>query len=307
MWGDIFYWLFNMSLIAGLCGLIVLGLRAIPRFPRRFACLLWLIPLVRMWVPFGVGSRWNLMSLLSKFTTRTVVVWEKGDMSIATTNMIMAADRYFPITYRIDPLHAVFHWAAVVWLTVALAILLTLGVLYVTTKRELRDAILWRDNVYLSDKVTSPALYGVLRPRIILPTGWETRDDLAFILAHERAHARRGDNLWRLVGFVTAALHWFNPLSWLFLKTFLSDLELACDERVMRDMDTQACKQYALSLVSGARDGRERTLFASAFGGAGVRVRVERILGYRRLSFFSTVCFMLLSAAIAYVLLAAAK
>ena len=80
MLGEVFYWLFNMSLAASLVGLIVLGMRAIPRLPRRFACWLWLIPLFRMWIPVGMGSRWSLMTLLSKLTTRTVVVWERGDM-----------------------------------------------------------------------------------------------------------------------------------------------------------------------------------------------------------------------------------
>ncbi len=307
MLGEVFYWLFNMSLTASVSGLIVLVLRAIPRLPRRYACWLWLIPLLRLWVPIGMGSRWSLMTLLSKLTTRTVVVWEHGDMSFAMTNMIMAANSYFPVTYRINLLERLFSTVAVIWLAVAAAILITFAVLYVTTTRELRDAVPLRENIYLSQKITSPALYGILRPRIILPRGWEKREDLALILAHESAHARHLDNLWRVAAFVTAAIHWFNPFAWVFLRIALSDMELYCDERVMRRMGDTEKKAYALALVNSTQSMREQTLFASAFGGAKIRVRIDRILNYRRLSIGAAICFAVLVSAIAYVLLTNAK
>ena len=307
MLGEIFYWLFNMSLSASLSGLIVLGLRAIPRLPRRYACWLWLIPMARMWIPVGRGSRWSLMTLISKLTTRTVVVWERGDMSFSYTNAVMAANSYFPVTYRINLLEEVFAVASVVWLAVTVAILMTLAVLYLATKRELRDASHLHWNVYLSDKVASPALYGILRPRIVLPRGWEEREDLTMILTHEQAHARHMDNFWRVIAFATAALHWFNPLAWIFLRISLSDLELFCDERVLDQLGHEERRAYARALVDGAQTKQERTVFASAFGGARIRVRVEHILDYRRLSRLSAVCAALLVAAIAWVLLTNAK
>ena len=307
MLGEVFYWLFNMSLTASISGLIVLGLRAIPRLPPWFACWMWAIPLVRMWIPVGMGSRFSLMTLLSKITTRTVVVWERGDMSFAFTNVVMAANSSFPVTYRINLLEELFRTVALIWLAVAAAILISFAVLYVTTKRELRDAVRLQENVFLSDKVTSPALYGILRSRIILPLGWEKREDLSLILVHERAHARHLDNLWRVIAFVTAALHWFNPLAWVFLRVMLSDLELYCDERVMHKMDERERSGYALALVNSAQTRREQTLFASAFGGARIRVRIDRILSYRSVSLAATVCFTLLTLAIAYVLLTSAK
>jgi len=307
MLGEVFYWLFNMSIIAALVGALVLALRAIPRVPRRVACWLWVIPLLRMWIPVGMGSKWSLMTLISKVTTRTVVVWQHDDMSFGFTNAVMAANSYFPVTYRINLLAELFRTVALIWLAVAAAILITLTVLYLSTKHELRDATRLRDNIYLSDKVTSPALYGILRPRIILPCGWESREDLSLILAHEKAHARHLDNVWRVLAFVTAALHWFNPFAWLFLHTFLSDLELSCDERVLHQLNDTERKAYALALVDSARLHRDQSLFASAFGGAKIRVRIDRILNYRRISALATISFVLLTLAIAYVLLTNAQ
>ena len=307
MLGEIFYWLFNMSLVASISGLIVWGLRAIPRLPRRYACWLWLIPMIRMVIPVGLGSRWSLMTLLSKLTTRTVVVWERGDLSFAYTNAVMAANSYFPVTYRINLLEELFAIAAVIWLAVTAGIVITLSVLYIATKRELREAVRWKENVYLSDRVTSPALYGILRPRIILPIGWEGREDLPLILAHERAHARHADNLWRILAFLTVAVHWFNPLAWILLRVALSDLELYCDERVVRDMGEGDKRAYASALIGSVERVREQAFFASTFGGARIRVRIERIFNYRRLSRFSTVCAAMMILAIAWVLLTSAK
>ncbi|MBQ1685668.1 MAG: M56 family metallopeptidase, partial [Clostridia bacterium] len=151
---------------------------------------------------------------------------------------------------------------------------------------------LWR-----SDKVTGPAVYGVIRPRIIFPAGGEADE---YALRHERAHVRRLDNLWRMIAFVTAALHWFNPFFWVLLRVFLSDLELACDETALRGLDGEQRRAYALALVESSRS---KDVFASAFGGARVRMRVERVLSYKGMTWFSAAAFLLLTGVVAFILI----
>ena len=168
-----------------------------------------------------------------------------------------------------------------------------------TTLRELKDAKYLRENIYLSEKVTSPAVYGVLRPRIILPTNWADRN-LEWILLHERTHIRRLDNLWRVLAFVVVVLHWFNPVAWIFLKLLLTDLELACDEGVLAQLEEDRRKEYALSLLDGKAG---RNVFTSAFGGAKIRTRIENILSYRKMKWISLIAFVGLALAISYVLL----
>ena len=240
------------------------------------------------------------MSMLSRITTKTVVVYQPSqDVSFSMMNMTMAANSYFPITYKTNILHDVFATASIVWIIVALAILLLLAVLYVTTLRELKDSKHLRENIYLSEKVTSPAVYGIIRPRIVLPTTWADRD-LDLVLLHEQTHIRRGDNLWRMLAFVVVALHWFNPVAWIFLKLLLTDLELACDEGVLVKIGPDCRKEYALSLL----DSKTGTnVFASAFGGAKIRTRIENILSYRKMKWISLVAFAALALAISYVLL----
>lgn len=216
MLSEMFYWLFNMSISASVAGIVVLLLRRIKKLPRRLVHILWVIPFIRMWIPVGIRSKYSLMTLISKFTTKSVVLYD-GTLDFSFTNYIMAADNYFPVTYKEDMLENLFSIASVVWIIVAVALSLIFAILYVLAKSELKDASLLRDNIYVSDKITSPAAYGVFRPKIVVPKGYELRN-LHYIVAHESAHIYRKDNLWRIIAVISASVHWFNPLIWLFLK-----------------------------------------------------------------------------------------
>ena len=300
MLGEICYWIFNMSIVASLMGLIVLALRKIPVMPHRVSVFLWLIPFLRMSVPVGLNNPYSLMSLISKFTTKTVTVYDPGyDIAFSTTNTMMAADSYYPMTYKINILEKVFAVAGTVWITVALAILIALTVIYVTTKREIKGSVHLKDNVYLSGKVTSPAVYGIIRPKIVLPSSYKDKE-LEYIIRHEKTHIRRLDNLWRIIGFVTAAIHWFNPLSWIFLKIFLTDLELACDEMAVAGYGEQERKEYARTLLSCSQS---KSMLVSAFGGAKVRTRIENVLSYKKMTWFAAAGFTVLIIIIIYTLI----
>ena len=297
---EVFYWIFNMSITAAITGVLIMLVRLIKKIPRRLTTLLWIIPFLRMTIPLGLDSPYSLMSLLSKITTKTVVVFQPTeDISFSMTNSVMAANSYFPITYKVNILENIFSVAAVIWIIVALSIILMLVVTYFTTIYEIKDSTHLRDNIYLSEKVTTPAVYGVLKPKIILPTSYKDRD-IELITQHEMAHIRGLDNLWRMIAFLVVAVHWFNPFSWIFLKAFLTDLELSCDERVLVKFGTERAKEYASVLLECRRGA---TVFASAFGGAKIRTRIENILSFRKLTWISLAAFAALICIIFYVLL----
>ena len=214
-------------------------------------------------------------------------------------NSVMAANSYFPITYKVNILENIFSVASVIWVVVALAIILMLTAIYFTTLYEIKDSKHLRDNIFLSEKITSPAAYGILRPKIVLPASYKDRD-IELVIQHEKAHIRGLDNLWRAIAFLVVAVHWFNPFSWLFLKAFLADLELSCDERVLLKLGADRSKEYASALLE-CKQGT--TAFASAFGGARIRTRIENILSFRKLTWISLVAFIALISVIFYVLL----
>ena len=298
MLSEVFYWLFNMSISASVVGIIILLLGKIKKFPRRLIHILWAIPLLRMWISVGITSKYSLMALISKFTTKTVVLYD-GTLDFAVTNHIMAVDSYSPIYYKSNMLDSLFHIASIVWVIVAVALLVVSIILYFITKSELKDASHMQDNIYVSDRITAPATYGVFHPRIIIPKEYKIRG-LHYILMHESAHIHRKDNLWRIIAIISASFHWFNPFVWLFLKKFLEETELACDERVLADCGEDEKKVYALALVDCAES---KNVFASAFGGAKIRVRIDSILSYRKLSIISTISFVVFTIAIGYLLL----
>ncbi len=297
---EVFYWIFNMSITAALTGLLIMLVRLIKRIPRRLTTVLWIIPFLRMTIPLGLDSPYSLMSLLSKITTKTVVVFQPiEDISFSMMNSVMAANSYFPITYKVNILEKIFSVASVIWAVVALAIILMLTAIYFTTLYEIKDSKHLRDNIFLSEKITSPAAYGILRPIIVLPSSYEERD-IELVIQHEKAHIRGLDNLWRVIAFLVVAVHWFNPFSWLFLKAFIADLELSCDERVLLKLGAERSKEYASALLE-CKQGA--TVFASAFGGARIRTRIENILSFKKLTWFSIMAFIALISVIFYVLL----
>ena len=297
---EVFYWIFNMSITAALTGILVMLVRMIKKIPRRIMVFLWLVPFLRMTVPLGLNSPYSLMTLISKITTKTIVVFQPTeDISFSMMNSVMAANTYFPITYKVNILDDIFGVASVIWIIVSLAILLMLIIIYFTTIHEIKDSTHLKDNVYLSEKVTSPAVYGIIRPRIILPLSYKDKD-IELIIQHEKTHIRGLDNLWRMIAFMVVAVHWFNPLAWMFLRVLLADLELSCDERVLVKLGVDRSKEYATALLE-CRQGP--TVFASAFGGARIRTRIENVLSFRKLTWISLVAFVALIGIIFYVLL----
>ena len=300
MIGEICYWLINMSIVASFMGLIVMLLRKIRFIPRRVSVFLWIIPFLRMTVPVGLNSPYSLMSLVSRFTTRTVTVYQPSDdIAFSFSNSIRAAKSYSPITYKVNILGTVFSVAGMIWIVVSLALLIALTLIYVSTKNAVADSRHLESNIFFSDKVDSPAVYGIIRPKIIIPGSYKDME-LKYIIRHEKTHIKRLDNLWRILGFITASVHWFNPLSWVFLKAFLNDLELSCDEMAVSGYDKEERKEYARTLLSCSGS---KSLLVSAFGGAKVRTRIENVLSYKKMTAFSALGFALLVVVIIFTLI----
>lgn len=239
--------------------------------------------------------------MISRYATKTVVIWERvpGTLDFSMTNSVQAAKGYFPIVYKTDLLKSIFETASAVWAVITAAAILTSVFLYMLTKRELRDAKHLKDNIWTSDKITSPAVYGIINPKIIIPD-LIAKSDMPYILAHERVHICRRDNLWRVVAVITACVHWFNPLAWIFLRWFFADMELACDAKTLKILGEENAKDYAAALLTCATG---KSYFASAFGGAKTRVRIDNILSYKKLTFLSALAFGALIAAGAFVLI----
>lgn len=284
---EVFYWLFSMSVSASIAGIVILFLGKIRRIPHRMLNVLWGMPFLRMWIPIAVNSPYSVLTLLSGIEQKTVVIYQSA-VNFSMTNFVGAADAYFPVMYKTGLLENAFQIAAIVWLAVSAALLAAVFIAYAFASSQLKNARHLRDHIYLSDRIASPMTCGLIRGRIFVPEQYES-GDMKYILLHENAHIRRKDNLRRIAGITTACIHWFNPLSWLFLKKFLESLELACDEAALKQCGEAEKKNYAAALLNCAAS---KDLYASSFGGAKTKLRIERILSYKKLSAFSAAGFI---------------
>ena len=294
--GTIFYWVLNVSILGSIAGLLLLLIRRIRAFPRFGIYLLWIVPWLRLWMPIGFAYPFSFLNLFSPNTIKTVPVIEGflGYPDFSAMNFMQFAENYVPMSYRSDVLRDVFEVAGIVWMVVGFAAVVCAFILFFVSRASLKGARHISDNIYCSDRVLSPAVYGILVPKIVLPT--DGLDDYAYVLMHERVHIRRRDNLWRFAAILTVCVHWFNPLIWVFLRCFFIDLEMACDSRVLKDLRDDEKRKYAAALLSWSSG---KTSLASAFGGMKVRRRIEHILSYKRLTWFSTLGFTVLILVIA--------
>jgi beta-lactamase regulating signal transducer with metallopeptidase domain len=310
---QIFYWVLNMSILASVFGILIYTLRYIKGFPKLASYVLWAVILVRMLCPVGISSEYSLLNLISNASewqiVRTIPLEGPKDTGSALTqrmpqlslsNTIQEADSYHPVVYKSNMFADFIKVASVVWIIVLTAEVIAIIFLYCLTQTELKKAVHLRGIVYEGDMVNAPAVFGIIKPKLILPTGMK-KEHLRYILAHEKVHIRRHDNLWRMLAILAACIHWFNPLSWLFLRCFLKDCELACDETAIKMMNQEERKKYAMALLSCACD--DITVFSSSFGSSKVKVRITNVLSYRRLTLFSAVCFILMVLTAAYLVL----
>ena len=153
-----------------------------------------------------------------------------------------------------------------------------------------------RTKLLISDRIVTPLVFGVIHPKIILPAflAADSSGRLKFVLAHEAAHIRRGDNLWKIVMMLAVCIHWFNPLVWIMYVLFTRDMELSCDEKVLSRFGEGAKREYARALVGLAEKQYRISLFAQGFGKSAIKERIEAIMKYKNATVLSAVCAVLL-------------
>lgn len=305
-----FYFILNMSIASCFVIAALLLIRQIRPLPRRVIYPLWALAFFRLVIPFTFPTGWSLFNFTGTLVKRLITVETithgmlpiPGSENLRTMNMIGAAEQYAPIEYKTESLRQIFTTASVIWAIIAAAMLLTAVILYLLTRKELKKAVQIKDNLYRSEMLLSPLLAGVFRPKIILPVSLDpSSTEGRMILVHENIHKIRLDNLWRLFGICITCLHWFNPLAWVMLKSFFSDMEQSCDEAVIRKYGAEERKAYAGALLRFAED--KRMLVSTSFGRSGVKVRIVNVLNYKKLTLIGALASLLFLLVVAAVLI----
>ena len=187
---------------------------------------------------------------------------------------------------------------AYVWV-MGIAVLCTYGIAgYRSLHSRVQTAVRVHSNIYMSEFVTSPFVLGIRKPKIYLPYSIQERE-LVYVVAHERAHIKRKDHWWMPLAFLLLSVHWFNPFMWVAYMLTCRDIELACDERVIKELQVEQRADYSQALLSCSVLHRMMFACPVAFGGVGVKERVKNVINYRNPSVWMKMISVVVIAAIA--------
>ncbi len=296
---DIFIQLINMSVNASYVVLAVIILRMIFRnVPKWIHCAMWLLVGFRLICPFSFESDWSIMPSESAISQSTVIVDEyerpQYDASeFVQENTIPSDSAYVeqertqqlsPIDEQITSersiMQNIMHYIPYVWIIGLAIISIYGGISYVILRRRVSEAVRLRGNIYQCDRIDSPFMMGVIRPKIYLPFGL-SEQNMEYVIAHEQTHIRRLDNITKIFAFALTAVYWFNPIIWLAYVLLCRDIELACDESVIRDKNTAERKAYSMALLECSTDNSMRFIYNASpisFGEIGVKQRVVNVI-----------------------------
>ena len=288
---DVFLKLVNLSISASWLILAVLVLRVVlKKAPKWVMPLLWGVVALRLVCPFSIESALSLIpsaeTIPSEIVTETrePVLYEQATLDIVTNPTLPSAAEV-PVGVSRQQAQVDFNIYSVLWLAGMAALLVHALVSAGKLKRKLATAILLRDNIYESEFVDSPFVFGVVKPNIYLPMHMD-EGTAAYVIAHEHAHLARRDHWWKVLGYLVLALHWFNPLVWVAYILFCRDIELACDEKVVKGLDGAARADYSQALLSCAAPGRAVAACPLAFGEGNIKMRVKSALHYKKPAFW---------------------
>ena len=288
---DVFLKLVNLSISASWLILAVLVLRVVlKKAPKWVMPLLWGVVALRLVCLFSIESALSLIpsaeTIPSEIVTETrePVLYEQATLDIVTNPTLPSAAEV-PVGVSRQQAQVDFNIYSVLWLAGMAALLVHALVSAGKLKRKLATAILLRDNIYESEFVDSPFVFGVVKPNIYLPMHMD-EGTAAYVIAHECAHLARRDHWWKVLGYLVLALHWFNPLVWLAYILFCRDIELACDEKVVKGLDGAARADYSQALLSCAAPGRAVAACPLAFGEGNIKTRVKSALHYKKPAFW---------------------
>ena len=299
----LFLSIINMSISASWIVLTVLLLRILlKKAPKWIMVLLWGIVAIRLICPFSIESAISLIpsaETITKAPNAPRPHFESGVTIIDNQVNDYLGGNYFegvtrPTGYFVD----ITTILAIVWLVGILVLLLYTIISYFRVKNKISTAIILRDNIFQSENVVSPFVLGIIKPKIYLPFNMDDQD-MEHVIAHEQAHIHRKDHLWKPFGFLVLTLHWFNPLIWFGYVLLCRDIELACDEKVVKEFNNEQKADYSQALLTCSVKRRVISACPLAFGEVGVKNRVKSVLSYKKPSFWIIVVAVVASIVVA--------
>lgn len=305
----IFRQICSMSLTAGICIVVILLIRfPLRKAPKIFSYALWSVALFRLLCPISFES---VLSIIP--STQVVEPTGQSGLPFQVTTNIPAidtpvnhylGDHYYegvtvPTGFSLD-ISRILAW---IWLTGCVLLVGASMVSLIRLRKKLRGAVFEEKNIYRAKGLETAFVLGIFRPKIYLPEGLSQKER-RYILLHEQTHIRRKDYLIRLLAFLALCIHWFNPLVWIAFFISSRDMEMSCDESVLKKLGNEVKKDYSASLLSLASGRRWVSGTPLAFGEGDTKSRIKNVLSYRKPAFWVLIAAILGVAAAVFLLAA---
>ncbi len=288
---NLFLKIFNMSITASWIALAVMLLRLpLKKVPKWIMGVLWAFVALRLILPISFESILSLIpsaqTLPADFTYSPVPEINSGiPMINSTLNPVISRSLAPEPDASANPTQIISFVASVIWIIGMVGMLLYMLISFATLKLKVRENIKLDKTVRVCDRIPSPFVLGVIFPRIYLPSGLG-EEDMRYVMEHEKAHIRRGDHLWKPLGFLLLSVYWFNPILWAAYIFMCRDIELACDERVIAKLGEHSKRDYSEALINCSAPRRLVSACPLAFGEIGVKERIKRVLNYKKPAFW---------------------
>ncbi len=287
----IFLKLLNMSITASWLVLAVIVLRLLlKKAPKAIIVVMWALVGIRLICPFSFES---ILSLIpSAETIPTNIIYSDSpaiQSGIPALNEVVnpiISDSLAPaVGNSVNPIWVITFVASVIWVAGMAMMLLYTVISYLRIHRKVCEATPSKENIWLCDHIFTPFIFGVICPRIYLPSAM-CEQDMEYVIAHEKAHLKRRDHLWKPLGFLLLTIYWFNPILWVAYVLLCRDIELACDEKVIIEMGALSKKPYSDALINCSVPRKMISACPLAFGEDMVKGRIKSVLNYERPAFW---------------------
>ena len=277
----------NVSIVASFLVLAIILYRLFAgKAPKWVSVLLWGLVGLRLLFPFNIESALSLIP--SKTTIPTTITHDRYpalDTGFTTldeiVNPVLSDSMEARPEYSANPMHTWITVLGWIWLAVMLCMLLYMAASFIYLRIKTRVKEKLENDVFLCDYVKTPFILGLIKPRIYLPSDISDKD-YSLVLAHERAHIKRLDHIWKPLGFLLLSVYWFNPLLWIAYILLCRDIESACDEKVISNLEDNEKADYSEALLSLGIKSRVISACPLAFGEVSVKSRVSAISSYKK-------------------------
>ncbi len=270
----VFLQFMNMSITASFLIIAVILLRLIfKNIPKWIRCLMWAMVGIRLAVPFSVESVFSVIPNAQSYDST----------SVSSTAYVATDVGAYSQNVANEVVNSPFSLLSVISILWIVGIVIMLGYMlasYIRVHLLVRESVKVKENIWMCDHIGSPFVLGVINPKIYLISGMNKKE-IDYVVAHERAHLKRYDNIWKPFGFVLLCIYWFNPLCWLAYHLFNKDVELACDEKVIKDLGKKSKKAYSNALLSCSAESKLISACPLAFGENNVKQRIKNVLSYK--------------------------